>query len=869
MRLQRAASKVVDEPLLADLTSALDEASVALLQSQGAPFVGRVYTPSPCARSCASIQLPMFSCSGGCASHCLVRHRHAVVGCCGSDFDSLVILGDHRAACPRAALLSGRCIPLEWAAARICREAGATVAANVLRIAVVATALSRGRARGRPRRHQRNTVGAARRIARANSCAPRGAASSCLPSRLQDVEAQRPFSSSDSSPAAEHGPRLPICLPAASQHGRAQRSATVLAAGAAAGAARRSLPRRLRTRHQDRAARHHQLQPRLIGHGLGQWRAAAPAEAEAEVAAKEVASTTQRLLAQDVGAAATARTTICKHWRERSSGAGEASRAHKGLFVSGFWLLRLGRFLHSRRLLQPVRVVCKEAKKAPRASILCALAWLLCDERALPSALDAVAASGADAARGAIAPFGRGFSHISSCGSRKPPRSQRAAAPLRRTRVGEAANPGPSAGEGAATHGDATAHTAHDIGLVVQRDRAVEALARAGLPPCGLPPFPPLPLPAAEARARASFPHSGLPPFPPLPPPAMPAEVADTISDTDSRVSELAYLTPRAADGTGTPPGQGCDGAIAPTAPDASTPEASPSTPVAQPLPEQHQALRHQVPPLTGRLPPTKSWLCMPLLLDGAGLLSSPAADAWRSHAPYADTWPALVTTLVASAPVRATDLAAAVWSAAEADADPGGTTEDCGHVCSRFGAQPTACLTLRQAVSAAAGAHGYLTAATQSAFLQLFGGVTLAAEAAALADRTRAFLQTAAPRAPRRRRGRAAAPPPAVPEASGDGIPAVDATTDAPQVMRGAIGRQAWQDLDNIDVQAELRQPVPTLQDVPPFLRAGVRRALVFAQQAVRDADLGEGAGIGITPTRAWTLFMLTPRMLLARTGR
>ena len=515
--------------------------------------------------------------------------------------------------------------------------------------------------------------------------------------------------------------------------------------------------------------------------------------------------------------------------------------------------------MHSHRPLQPVRV-CKEAKRAPCASILCALAWLLCDERALPSALAAVAASGADAARGAIAPLGPGFSHISSCGSRKPPRSQRAAAPLRRTRVGEAANPGPSAGKGTATHGDATAH---DNGLVVQRDRAVEALARAGLPQCGLPPFPPLPLPAAEARAQASFPHSGLPPFPPLPPPAMPAEVADTISDTDSRVSELAYLTPRAADGTGTPPGQGCDGAIAPTA------EASPSTPVpVQPLPEQHQALRHQVPPLTGRLPPTNSWLYMPLLLDGAGLLSPPAAEAWRSHAPYADTWPALVTTLVASAPVRATDLAAAVWSAAEADADPGGTTEDCGHVCSCLGAQPTACLTLRQAVSAAAGAHGYLTAATQSAFLQLFGGVTLAAEAAALADRARAFLQTAAPRAPRRRRGRAAAPPPAVPEASGDGIPAVDATTDAPQVMRGAIGRQAWQDLDNIDVQAELRQPVPTLQDVPPFLRAGVRRALVFALQAVRDADLGEGAGIGITPTRAWTLFMLTPRMLLARPG-
>ena len=81
-------------------------------------------------------------------------------------------------------------------------------------------------------------------------------------------------------------------------------------------------------------------------------------------------------------------------------------------------------------------------------------------------------------------------------------------------------------------------------------------------------------------------------------------------------------------------------------------------------------------------------------------------------------------------------------------------------------------------------------------------------------------------------------------------------------------LRRQAWQDLDHIDVQAELRRPVPTLQDVPPFLRACVHRALVFALQAVRDADLGEGVGTGITPTRAWTRFMLTPRMLMARPG-
>ena len=67
-------------------------------------------------------------------------------------------------------------------------------------------------------------------------------------------------------------------------------------------------------------------------------------------------------------------------------------------------------------------------------------------------------------------------------------------------------------------------------------------------------------------------------------------------------------------------------------------------------------------------------------------------------------TWPALV---IKPSRAHRPDIAAAVWSAAEADADPGATTEDCAHVCTCLGAQPTACLTLRPAVSAA-GADGY-----------------------------------------------------------------------------------------------------------------------------------------------------------------
>ena len=54
---------------------------------------------------------------GGRASHLQVRWR---------------LLGDHRAACPTAGVLGTRGAPLEWAAARICREAGARVASYVM-----------------------------------------------------------------------------------------------------------------------------------------------------------------------------------------------------------------------------------------------------------------------------------------------------------------------------------------------------------------------------------------------------------------------------------------------------------------------------------------------------------------------------------------------------------------------------------------------------------------------------------------------------------------------------------------------------------------------------------------------------------------
>ena len=274
--------------------------------------------------------------------------------------------------------------------------------------------------------------------------------------------------------------------------------------------------------------------------------------------------------------------------------------------------------------------------------------------------------------------------------------------------------------------------------------------------------------------------------------------------------------------------------------------------------------LRHPTPPFHGSLPVTNSWLYIPLLLDGAGLLSLPAKEAWRGYAPCAEVWPALVTTLAASAPVPPADLAAAVQSAAVADAEPGEAVEDCMH--------PNPRMTLRAAVLAAASTDGYLTAATQSAFLQIYGGEAVTAEAAALADRARAAPQPLTTSSRRRRRGggptRSAS---TAHQPPGLDSPALRTGGDLPPAVRCTLNAGSWEDLDRIELQAELRRPLPTLQDVPPFLRAGVRRALVFALQAVRAADVGEGAAEGITPARAWTFlfwFLLTPRLLLARPG-
>ena len=67
---------------------------------------------------------------------------------------------------------------------------------------------------------------------------------------------------------------------------------------------------------------------------------------------------------------------------------------------------------------------------------------------------------------------------------------------------------------------------------------------------------------------------------------------------------------------------------------------------------------------------------------------------------------------------------------------------------------------------------------------------------------------------------------------------------------------------LDNVDLQEELGHPSPTLQDVPPLLRAAVRGALVQALERAAGAATGTGS------SRALGALHTGPRMLLARTA-
>ncbi|CAK0900915.1 unnamed protein product, partial [Prorocentrum cordatum] len=73
----------------------------------------------------------------------------------------------------------------------------------------------------------------------------------------------------------------------------------------------------------------------------------------------------------------------------------------------------------------------------------------------------------------------------------------------------------------------------------------------------------------------------------------------------------------------------------------------------------------------------------------------------------------------------------------------------------------------------------------------------------------------------------------------------------------------ESWAALGSIDLQQELRRFVPTLQNVPRFLRAETRMAFTTALKRIKR---GHDQGNQATTHQGWTLFLLAPRLLLSK---
>ena len=108
------------------LPTTLPQASQALLHSQAGCYGGRAFTAFP---TSPELELPSPQFRVAILRRLRLPLPIAPRRCaCGRDLDAQ---GDHRAACANSGALAARAPPLEQAVARICREAGATVARNV------------------------------------------------------------------------------------------------------------------------------------------------------------------------------------------------------------------------------------------------------------------------------------------------------------------------------------------------------------------------------------------------------------------------------------------------------------------------------------------------------------------------------------------------------------------------------------------------------------------------------------------------------------------------------------------------------------------------------------------------------------------
>ncbi|CAE7744407.1 unnamed protein product [Symbiodinium sp. CCMP2592] len=413
---------------------------------------------------------------------------------------------------------------------------------------------------------------------------------------------------------------------------------------------------------------------------------------------------------------------------------------------------------------------------------------------------------------------------------RRPARHLLQPHPTLGRRIGEATNPG------LPTRGD---HAHDDVSR--RRSRALHALAQMRL----------------------------------LPEPAAPDSGAETLSDTLSAHTAIASprrsLSPARAE-------PNLVGEAAPTAWEATpgfTPPGSPGPPAA-PAPGWLDA-----PPPAAEPSERNSWLFVPLLHAGAGFLTDTARRAWRAagavgsrfevrgarRGPSGGTAPA--TSSVAPRAIRTL-----------VDCDTGGELRSRhpleAELDRELQALPAAPLPLPAAVSLSMGRDGYIPARTQSALLQTFCGLAVATAAQSMADDVRGSMNVLAAVAAeqaqsRRRRGGRGRGNRGGRRGRGDEAHARqaddDSVEDAGQLptqpapaSRAVPSSTHLESLQALDLAAELRQRVHTLQSPPRQLRGLLRHAFRVGLETIRDAPTPEQASVG------WKLFLLAPRMLLYR---
>ena len=176
-------------------------------------------------------------------------------------------------------------------------------------------------------------------------------------------------------------------------------------------------------------------------------------------------------------------------------------------------------------------------------------------------------------------------------------------------------------------------------------------------------------------------------------------------------------------------------GDTAPTQVDDATPgHTPPRSPVPQVSPPALLRWHETRPPTTD--PGERCcWLYVPLLHAAAGFLSDSAYAAWSGEPEIGERWLAMVVALRSAPPSPQQALANAIHTVAELEARH---AEE--QAVADLLALPPHPLPLPTAVALCQSQDGYLTAATQAALLEVFGGSVVAAAALALAEDVRAI---------------------------------------------------------------------------------------------------------------------------------